>query len=89
MRKMLMFQIHKSFNELIESLLAMLDKDVADNCKTCKEYFSVLAHYVQEVRLLMLVCGLFVYAFMGERVLSSWVGLCCPNRCAVCLSIHL
>ena len=27
----------------------MLDKDVPDNCKTCKEYFSVLAHYVAEV----------------------------------------
>ncbi|XP_077980970.1 ubiquitin carboxyl-terminal hydrolase 24-like [Glandiceps talaboti] len=36
----------KEFDELVEILLAMLDKDVPDNCKTCTQYFWLLNMYV-------------------------------------------
>jgi ubiquitin carboxyl-terminal hydrolase 9/24 len=38
---------HKCFDELLEFLLAMLNKDVADNIKNCTQYFWVLSMYVQ------------------------------------------
>ncbi|XP_064624443.1 ubiquitin carboxyl-terminal hydrolase 24-like isoform X2 [Lineus longissimus] len=37
---------HKCFDELLEVLLHMLNKDVPDNIKTCTQYFSALSSYV-------------------------------------------
>jgi ubiquitin carboxyl-terminal hydrolase 9/24 len=37
----------KCFNEIIEVLLAMLQRDVPDHCKQSQQYFQVLLAYVQ------------------------------------------
>ncbi|XP_070563005.1 ubiquitin carboxyl-terminal hydrolase 24-like isoform X2 [Ptychodera flava] len=36
----------KTFDDLVEILVAMLEKDVPDNCKTCTQYFWLLDMYV-------------------------------------------
>ncbi|VDI64277.1 ubiquitin carboxyl-terminal hydrolase 9/24 [Mytilus galloprovincialis] len=40
-------QIDKNFNEILEHLLQMLNKDVIDHCKNCNQYFNVLRCYVE------------------------------------------
>lgn len=40
-------QTQKDFDEILEHLLQMLNKDVIDHCKNCTQYFQVLFHYVQ------------------------------------------
>ena len=42
-------QTNKCFNEIIEVLLAMLQRDVPDNCRQSQQYFHVLHVYVQMV----------------------------------------
>ena len=44
-----MLQTNKCFNEIIEVLLAMLQRDVPDNCRQSQQYFHVLHVYVQMV----------------------------------------
>ncbi|XP_063403289.1 ubiquitin carboxyl-terminal hydrolase 24-like [Mytilus trossulus] len=40
-------QANKNFNEILEHLLQMLNKDVIDHCKNCNQYFNVLRCYVE------------------------------------------
>lgn len=47
-------QIDKNFNEILEHLLRMLNKDVIDHCKNCNQYFNVLRCYVELVSYYML-----------------------------------
>jgi len=42
-------QTDKCFSEIIEVLLAMLQRDVPDNCRQSQQYFQVLHIYVQMV----------------------------------------
>ena len=42
-------QLHKCFDKLVSDLLDMLNKDVAENIKTCSQYFWLLHMYVQMV----------------------------------------
>jgi len=44
-----MLQTNKWFNEIIEVLLAMLQRDVPDNCRQSQQYFQVMHVYVQMV----------------------------------------
>ncbi len=46
----LLLQLHKCFDKLVSDLLLMLSKDVAENVKTCSQYFWLLHMYVQMVR---------------------------------------
>ena len=45
-------QTNKLFDEIVEVLLAMLQRDVPDNCRQSQQYFQVLHVYVQMVCLL-------------------------------------
>ncbi|XP_059110591.1 ubiquitin carboxyl-terminal hydrolase 24 [Peromyscus eremicus] len=38
----------KSLHQLLEVLLALLDKDVPENCKNCAQYFSLFNTFVQK-----------------------------------------
>ncbi|KAL7985042.1 hypothetical protein Chor_003612 [Crotalus horridus] len=38
----------KSFHQLIEVLLSLLDKDVPENCKNCAQYFFLFNNFVQK-----------------------------------------
>ena len=42
-------QTHKCFNELVESILSLLHKDVPDNVKSCTQYFWLLSMYAAMV----------------------------------------
>jgi len=57
------FQTHKFFNEIVEILLAMLQRDVPDNCRQSQQYFQVLLAYVQMVsyQLKLRSCKIFTY----------------------------
>jgi len=44
-----MFQTNKCFNEIVEVLLSMLQRDVPDSCRQSQQYFQVLHVYVQMV----------------------------------------
>lgn len=40
----------KTLHQLLEVLLALLDKDVPENCKNCAQYFLLFNNFVQKVR---------------------------------------
>ncbi len=43
------FQLHKSFDNLVAELLDLLSKDIAENIKSCSQYFWLLHMYTQMV----------------------------------------
>ena len=43
------FQTHKAFDAVVETLLRMLDKDVIDYVRHCNQYFRLLRAYIQLV----------------------------------------
>ncbi len=45
----LSFQLHKSFDNLVAELLDLLSKDIAENIKSCSQYFWLLHMYTQMV----------------------------------------
>jgi len=49
-------QTNKCFNEIIEVLLTMLQRDVPDNCRQSQQYFQVLHVYVQMVSCYWSLC---------------------------------
>ena len=43
------FQTHKAFDAVVDSLLRLLDKDVIDYVRHCNQYFRLLKAYLQLV----------------------------------------
>lgn len=52
-----LFQTHKAFDAVVETLLRMLDKDVIDYVRHCNQYFWLLKAYIQLVSWSVLTDG--------------------------------
>uniref|UniRef100_A0A4W3HTX5 Ubiquitin carboxyl-terminal hydrolase 24 n=1 Tax=Callorhinchus milii TaxID=7868 RepID=A0A4W3HTX5_CALMI len=61
----------KGLDHLLEVLLALLDKDVAENCKNCSQYFILFNNFVQKG---VKACQLLFKHSAFKRMLSFLLG---------------
>lgn len=64
-------QLEKHFDEILDNLLQMLNKDVIDHCKNCNQYFNVLRCYVE---LGTKACTHMFYRRGFQRLISFLLG---------------